>query len=316
MPAAQGKCLLVSLVMPIHLPPLSRREFVRRTMIAGAGWVVGSRLQGATPATDEHMWALLSDSHVAADRAKEARGINMAVNLESVVADVLKQPRRPAGALVNGDLAFNTGETGDYATFVELVRPLRAAGVPLHLGLGNHDHRERFWAGLRDTPSVPRPVVDRHAALVRSARANWLVLDSLDKTNSSPGLLGETQLAWLAKTLDAHPTTPALVMVHHNPSPAPDKKPLIDEDALYAVIRPRRQVKAYVFGHSHRWHVQEDPSGIHLVNLPATGYVFDAAQPSGWVSATIEPRGMRLQLRCVNSKRADHGQTVNLAWRA
>jgi Icc protein len=301
--------------MPIHLPPLSRREFVRRTLIAGAGWMAGSRLHGATPAVDEHLWALLSDSHVAADRAKEARGTNMAANLAAVVADVLKQPRRPAGALVNGDLAFNTGEDGDYAAFVDLVQPLRAGGIPLHLGLGNHDHRERFWAALRDEPSVPRPVADRHAALVRSARANWLVLDSLDQTNSSPGLLGETQLAWLAKTLDANPVTPALVMVHHNPVPTPDKKALIDEDALYAVIRPRRQVKAYVFGHSHRWKVQEDPSGIHLVNLPATGYVFDTAQPSGWVSARIEPRGMRLQLQCVDARRADHGQTVDLAWR-
>jgi Icc protein len=301
--------------MPVHLPPLSRREFVRRTIVAGAGWMIGSRLQAAAPAVDEHTWALLSDSHIAADRTKIARGISMAANFEAVVADVWKQPRRPAGALVNGDLAFDTGESGDYGTFVELVRPLRAANIPLHLALGNHDHRERFWAGMRDDPTVTRPLVERHTALIRSARANWLVLDSLDQTNSSPGLLGEKQLAWLAKTLDAQASMPAIVMVHHNPVPGADKKALIDEAALYAIIRPRRQVKAYVFGHSHRWQVQEDTSGIHLVNLPATSYVFDPAQPAGWVSAQLEPRGMRLQLRCVDTARKDHGQTVNLGWR-
>jgi 3',5'-cyclic AMP phosphodiesterase CpdA len=229
---------------------------------------------------------------------------------------VLGQSRRPVAALVNGDLAFNTGETADYATFTELIAPLRTAGIPLHLGLGNHDHRERFWAALREDAAAKRPVVDRHAAVVPGARANWFVLDSLDKTNSTPGLLGETQLAWLARSLDAHPGKPALVMVHHNPTPSADKVTLIDEAAFYAIIRPRRHVKAYVFGHSHVWNVTRDPSGIHLINLPTTGYVFEPTRPNGWVMAKLESDGMRLQLRCLDQKRSEHGQTVDLAWRS
>ena len=302
--------------MPIHLPPLSRRQFISRTLTSTAGLWLGSRLGAAAPAVDPHTWALLSDTHVHADRAKMARGINMAAQLATVVEDVLRPSRRPAGALVNGDLSFNTGETPDYATFTQLIEPLRAAGIRLHLALGNHDHRERFWAALAGDVAAKRPVVDRHAALVRTPRANWFVLDSLDKTNSTPGLLGETQLTWLAKTLDANADQPALVMIHHNPRLDPAKLTLIDEDALYAIIRPRRQVKAYLFGHSHRWSTEKDRSGLHLINLPTTAYVFDPAQPIGWVLAQLEPQGLRLQLRCVDATRPDHGRVVELAYRS
>ena len=149
--------------MPIHLPPLSRRKFLIQSLAAGAGLMLRPRVFGAAPDIDEHCWALLSDAHIAADRAKVARGINMASQLSTAVRDVLDLPRRPVGALVNGDLAFNTGESADYAAFTDLIAPLRTAGIPLHLALGNHDHRERFWAALRDDASARRPVADRES---------------------------------------------------------------------------------------------------------------------------------------------------------
>jgi hypothetical protein len=80
-------------------------------------------------------------------------------------------------------------------------------------------------------------------------------------------------------------------------------------------LRPRRQVKAYFFGHTHRWDVGRDDSGIHLVNLPPTAYLFEAGRPNGWVHAEIQESGARLELRCLNHTRKDHGQVVNLRWR-
>lgn len=303
--------------MPIFLPPLSRRAFLGRSLLAGAGLLVRGRGFAAesTEPVDPHTWALLSDTHIAADRAKVNRNVVIAAHLEAVVRDVLAQSRRPTGALINGDLALNTGEAADYATFTDLIAPLRAARIPLHLALGNHDNRERFWAALRDDVTAKRPVVDRQVAFVPAARANWFILDTLDKTNSTPGLLGAAQLAWLARELDAHADKPALVVTHHNPTLDPAKVSIIDETALYAVLRPRRQVKAHFFGHSHVWSVVPDESGLHRINLPAVAYVFEATQPSGWVSAQLVPRGMTLQLRCVDPSYRRHGETRELAWR-
>ncbi len=317
MSAQRGAIGLVALLfaMPVYLPPLSRRQFLSRTLAAGAGLLLSPRLFSAARDVDPHYWALISDPHIAADRAKIAREVNMTDQLNRAIEDVLAQPRRPVGALINGDLAFNNGETADYGTFAELVQPLRAAGIPLHLAMGNHDNRERFWAAMAGDKSVVKPIEDRQVSVVKTTRANWFMLDTLEKTMSTPGLVGEAQLAWLGRALDANTDKPALVMTHHNPSLDPKKINIKDEAALFDVMRPRRHVKAYFFGHSHRWSVETDTSGLHLVNLPTTGYVFDKPQPAGWVTAQLEPKGIRLQLRCIDTARAEHGQVKELVWR-
>ncbi len=302
--------------MPIHLPPLSRRRFLRHSLAGGTSLLLARHFFAAAGSrADPHCWALLSDSHVAADRTKIAREINLSDRLAAVVTDVLGWPQRPVGALVNGDLALNSGETDDYATFAELILPLRAAGIPLDLALGNHDHRERFWAALHEDKRVSAPIADKQISVVRADRANWFVLDSLDQTLSTPGVLGQAQLDWLAHALDANTDKPALVLTHHNPSTGGNKNGLVETDALYDILRPRRHVKAYLYGHSHRWTVERDPSGLHLINLPATSYPFDKVQPTGWVVANLEPKGMRLELRAHDHAHSAHGQVHTLSWR-
>lgn len=302
--------------MPLHLPPLSRRQFLARSLATGAvASLPHVSLFAQAREVDPDCWALISDPHIHSDRAKMAHGINMTAQLEGVVREVLELPRRPAGALINGDLAYNTGFAEDYATFTQLVAPLRAAQIPLHLGLGNHDHRERFWTALRSDASLQRPVADREVAIIPAARANWFLLDTLDKTNSTPGRLGEAQITWLAQALDAHADKPALVMTHHHPSLKPDSTSLLDEAAFLAVLRPRRHVKALFFGHTHLWSVQRDESGLHLINLPTTAYVW-TPRATGWVTAQLETGGATLHLRCIDRARPEHDQRVELTWRS
>lgn len=286
-------------------------------MASGAALLLSRHLfAAARTAADPHCWALLSDSHVAADRTKIARAVNLADRFATVVQEVLAWPQRPAGALIDGDLALDSGQTGDYATFADLLLPLRAAGIPLHLALGNHDNRERFWAALQQDKRATAPIEDKQLCIVRAARANWFVLDSLDKTLVTPGVLGDAQLAWLARSLDANADKPALVMVHHNPSTGGNKNGLVETEALFEIMRARRHVKAHFFGHSHRWSVEQDPSGLHLVNLPATSYPFDKQQPTGWVVANLEPQGVRLELRALDRAHAAHGRVHDLKWRS
>ena len=155
--------------------------------------------------------------------------------------------------------------------------------------------------------ATQRPLADRQVALLRTPRANWFVLDSLEETLATPGLLGQAQLDWLAGALDANHDKPALVLLHHNPG-LTGNVGLKDTAALFAVIRPRKQVKAYIFGHTHVWNVWPDESGIHLINLPPVSYVFQAGEPAGWVHAMLEREGMQLELRCVDPAHKSHGQ--------
>ena len=302
--------------MPIHLASISRREFLRRSLLAGAGLALAPGLQAAARRTDANSWALLADPHIAADRATKARGINMTGHLQTVSQELLKLPKRPAGVFVLGDCAYNRGEKDDYATLTELLSPLRAGELPLHLALGNHDERENFWGVLQEMKAAKRPVTDRHVALISTSHVNWFMLDSLEKTLQTPGLLGQAQSDWLAKTLDANRRKPAVILVHHNPGTPENVTGLKDTEALLEIIRPRRQVKAWIFGHTHNWSVTEDASGIHLVNLPPVAYVFREGNPSGWVHATTRRGGMRLELRCVDPTHKHQGQVAELKWRS
>ena len=301
--------------MPIYLPPVSRRGFLRRTLAAAAGLALGPNLFAAEKPVDENFWALFSDPHIAADRAAVHLNVNMAAHLESVVGEVAAWPVRPAGVFVNGDCAYNSGEKADYATVASLLKPLREARMPIHLTLGNHDNRERFWEALKSEKAAKRPVVDKQTLMLSTPQVNWFVLDSLDQTLSTPGVLGKEQLDWLAKTLDANSDKPALVMLHHNPGFSETVPGLKDTFAFMEILRPRKQVKAYIFGHTHVWNMTQDDSGLYLVNLPPIAYVFKEGNPSGWVRATVARDGMKLELNCLDKTHKAHGEVKELKWR-
>lgn len=256
--------------MPIHLAPINRRQFLARTLATAAGLAFAPPLFAGEKEIDSDFWALLSDTHIAADRDRFAHGCNMTGHLDVVTRDVIAQSKIPQGVFVTGDCAYDDGETGDYRNFASLLTPLREHGMPFHLTLGNHDNRERFWNALTIEGTAKRPLQDRQAMFLPSRRVNWFMLDSLERTRYTPGLIGPEQLDWLSGMLDANATKPALVMVHHNPGFLGKVGGLRDTEALFKVLRPRKQVKGVIYGHTHNWRVHEHDSGIHLINLPPT----------------------------------------------
>lgn len=302
--------------MPISLPPLSRRRFISRAFAAAGAAALGPKWLARAKEPQARSWALLSDPHLAADAKLMSRGINMTGHFKQVSQELLALSGDPPTVLITGDCAYNTGELNDYARLRELLIPIRERGLPVHLALGNHDHRERFWQAFTEESRAPRPLRDRQVALLRTNPVNWFVLDSLETTLSSPGLLGPEQLQWLARALDENPSTPAFVVIHHNPGINGGNLGLKDTFPLFEVIRPRTQVKAYIYGHTHAWKIETDTSGIHLINLPPVSYVFRTGLPTGWVHAQLSDHGMQLELRCTDHTHEDHGQKISLEWRA
>ncbi|MEI9897931.1 MAG: hypothetical protein WDN28_29755 [Chthoniobacter sp.] len=71
--------------MPFHLPSISRREFLRRSFIAGAGLLTIPALRAADSKIDPDHWALFSDTHVAADATMVRFDVNMADHLRAAV---------------------------------------------------------------------------------------------------------------------------------------------------------------------------------------------------------------------------------------
>lgn len=327
--------------MPITLPPVSRRRFLLSSLAAGAGLAIGSRwtwAADATPERDLDRLVLFSDIHIAADATKVAHDVNMSDHLKQAVAEALNldnSSRRPSMLLVNGDCAFNNGETADYAQVVSLLKPLREAGWPVHLGLGNHDNRDRFWDAVPAEEGggtePDRPVDGKQTLILETPRADWVVLDSLMKTRETPGLLGDEQLKWLTATLDdpKRKSKPTIVMVHHQPeieaarqetAGSATTKPskiggITDTAALMEILAPRKNVKALVFGHTHVWSHKKLDNGLHLVNLPALAYVFRPEQPSAWVDCALSDTGAKFTLNCLDKTHPKHGDTVDAPWR-
>jgi hypothetical protein len=315
--------------MPVHLPPISRRQFLAGSLAAGAGWLLPGTADAA-PAADPNRWALLADTHIWERRDGLYHEVKPAVNLAQARAEILALRPPPAAAIVAGDTAFLEGHAADYALLLDLLKPIRTAGVPVHLALGNHDDRENFRKAIAGdcpdfraktrsvspkmglSPLPASPVAGKCVAVLETPRVNWFLLDSLQKTDVTAGALGKAQLDWLAQALDARRAKPAIVLAHHYlflPGG------LDDTDALLEVLIPRRQVKAYIFGHSHAWR-HSTWEGIHLLNLPAVAWVFDNKQPHGWVDLTLTAAGAAVVLHALDKKHPKNGERLEMKWRS
>lgn len=308
--------------MPLHLDPLSRRRFL------GGGTVLAlSPFLSRSPAraADSEIWALLSDTHIAADPSLKSRqDVNMAENLRRVIGEVVAEKETLAGVIIDGDCAYNDGQPGDYTTLLGILDPLREAGLPVHFTLGNHDDRANFSAALGDSTGT-RPVEGKHCSILETPFANWILLDSLRFVNKVEGKLGEAQLRWIGRILGENPDKPAILVGHHYPQvfrediiPGDEKikiSGLVDSQPFLDLIGKHPAAKAYIYGHSHTWLLKKEANGIHHINLPPTAYVFDQKMPNGWVRATLSNGGIALELRALDPQHPQHGERHQLSWR-
>ena len=324
-----------SRVVPIHLPSTpspsedpARRTFLRQVILtAGAVTLAPELVNAATgPSTETERWAFLSDIHIAADPSTVSRqGVNMAAHLQRVVAEVVAEREGLDGVIINGDCAYLEGLRGDYDQLATLLAPLREAGLPIHMTMGNHDDRGPFLEAFAQArPAVP-PVDGKQVSVVSGRCVNWVFLDSLRFVNKVEGEIGAAQLAWLERYLATQTAKPVILVGHHYPEnfrddiiPAEEKiqiAGLIDGEAFLGLAERFPQVKIYIYGHSHDWKVAPRLGGVHQVNLPPTAYVFNPSRPNGWVRATADAQGITVELRALDPTHPEHGKPVRLAWR-
>ncbi len=177
--------------MPLHAAPLSRRSFLASGAAAVAGVAVLRTGETAEPAGDPNILALLSDTHLPETPEVSTRGTNMTVNFRKVVQEVQADPARPA-VIVNGDCAYLKGLAPDYANFANCLEPLTRQSIPVHVTMGNHDHRERLFAALAGLKSQ-QVVESKHVSVLETPFANWFLLDSLTETDVVTGELGKSR---------------------------------------------------------------------------------------------------------------------------
>ncbi|MCA9059920.1 MAG: metallophosphoesterase, partial [Planctomycetaceae bacterium] len=306
--------------MPVTLVTPSRRQFLRT--VAGGAMVFASGVTASAGSflrddIDADLVYLLNDTHIGEKHPPDSA---VPSHLRQAVDEILKLERRPAAVIINGDLALKDGQPGDYRHLGQLINPLQEAGIALHLTLGNHDNRDVFYQVLADQRPESPPIASRHITVVQTRHANFFLLDSLHETMVTPGTLGTEQLAWLAKSLDAHPDRPAIIVTHHNPRLGGDPNHfpggLTDSEDLWQLLAPRAHVKAYLHGHIHD-RSQATHQGIHILNTPATSYVANReTSTTGWTIARLSATGVSLTTRTTETDHPWNGQVQEVAWRA
>lgn len=299
--------------MPIYLPPISRRQFLAGALAAGASlphWsFAGEAERSESPHASRYL--LMSDIHMGSHFQQEKHHVRPAVEFSRAIEQILGLKERPHRVIAAGDYAIMYGNHGDYKLLRELISHLSDAGMSCRFAMGNHDRRKPF---LDEFPSAKELIdrqaesLDKYVHVMETALANWFFLDSLHESDIHEGKLGEAQLHWLAKSLDARQDKPALIVGHHNPSLRDEQR---DTEAFYHVIMPRRQVKAYIFGHTHCWNLSEH-GGVHMVNVPTVSAWKEDDQPRGFLAADLHENGMKLALHTVGHRAP---KDFEVAWR-
>jgi Icc protein len=306
--------------MPIILPPITRRQFVKRSLAFGGSAMMASRAMAVADSEpvelNQNRVSLLADTHISADpnqvypgtkwpgspvKESEHESVNMALCLAEAAKSVIALNPRPAHLIVNGDCALSNGREAEYKEFLRLVEPIRAAGITVHVTIGNHDNRENLWKLL---PFLKREQMGVQAGVIELPHANLVLLDSGRK-----GILGDEQLNWLAKQLDERADKPALIFGHYNPYPNRGVRPIkgmSDGASLLKLLAERKHARAYFYGHTHEWQYDRRDH-LHLINQPAVSYYFGKGHAHGWIDMKLTEVSADLELHCINRKHKQHG---------
>ncbi|MEO2033782.1 MAG: metallophosphoesterase [Planctomycetaceae bacterium] len=333
--------------MPAHLLPVSRRQFLAGSASAIAS-LGHSNLSAAEPDVNRDSWFVLSDTHLLSSRsiqqhysgnkaAMQARATLVATNFERAARQVTAFPERPAGLILNGD-CVHVGGREEYELLARKFALLQT--IPIHVTMGNHDHRDNFSHTFRDRADTDRVLLeDRHVSVLKSRHANLVLLDSLtmqhpDRPVKGPGKLEQEQLEWFASVLDSTSDKPAIVMFHHNVDPSaalrkrsgdqnvivPSSDPfrgltggLQDTDKFLDLLTTRPHVKAVFCGHIHQFRIF-NWRNLHFVSLPPVGYTFGPKEAVGWIRMLLQDGGITLELQTLDSKHAQQGKRVELSW--
>ena len=310
--------------MPVILPPIARRDFIKGSFVLSGVSITASSFVVADSKSvrfDPNRIALLADTHISADpkqsypgtkwpgspvKEDEHESVNMADSLESTIKSVIALDPRPAHLIVNGDCTLSRGTEAEYLELLRLLEPIRAAGITIHVTIGNHDNRENLWELL---PFLKEEQMGIQSSVIESPHANLILLDSGRK-----GILGEEQLNWLAEELDEQADKPALVFGHFNPYPNRGVRPIKgmrDGSSLLKLLAKRKHARAYFYGHTHEWQ-QDQRDHLHIINQPAVSYYFGKGHAHGWVDMKLNTKSADLELQCIDPKHTQHGDRIQI----
>ena len=242
--------------------------------------------------------AQVTDLHITDARGGEKARRNDD-RFRRALESILALAPRPTALVLSGDLV-DSGAPEEYRRLRDL---LEGCEIPIYMAVGNHDSRRPFLDAFegrcahRDADGFVQYAVDLGGLRL-------VVADSVE-TGREGGAFCDRRAAWLARTLDAEPTTPTLLVLHHPPvaSGIPWMDPGPREDwiaRLAEVLEGRDQIHTVACGHLPRaFHrrfagqvVSVAPASSIQLTLDLTP--LDPRRPDGRELLNEEPPGFML----------------------
>ena len=227
----------------------------RRGFLGGLGAAAAApRLFAKAPADyDPDLTLLLSDLHVNGLRNTHQLG-----RLERAVGEILAMNPLPARAVVFGDVSYFYGRREDYLRSLTCLKQLEDAGIPVTIGMGNHDRRSTFLE-VHPSYAANTKVPGRIVSVCDAGAVDFIMLDALQGADDrawndrgpNTGQLDKDQQDWLAAALPEW-KKPVFVCSHF---PVGDLS--VGGKPLAHLLVRTPSVVGYIHGHEHRWYSRD-----------------------------------------------------------
>jgi 3',5'-cyclic-AMP phosphodiesterase len=215
-----------------------------------------------------HRLIQVTDSHIGENREHLLAGICTYDTFRQVLADIATLTDRPDMLMVSGDVAA-LGNQHAYRLFAEQIR---FVDIPYAWLPGNHDDFELMQKSVTSAPYWP---------LLEFG--DWRVI-SLNSAVSGQvgGTLSDSELDFLASTLDNESVHPVIIFVHHPPVPVGcqwlDQQRISNAGELEKIVASANNVKAIFCGHVHQ-ESEAAWAGCQVYTTPSTCFQFTANSP-------------------------------------
>ncbi len=208
----------------------------------------------------------ITDTHLFADEDGALLGIKSNASFLSVINEIKRGNRKYDLIVATGDFVQD-GSKKSYARFAEQIKQFNTPCVWL---AGNHDNFSYMQEVFSNYQLAENKVV--------SLGDNWLiVLLNSQVVGQACGLLPQSELQFLEKTLLAHTDKNVMVFLHHHPISSGchwlDEHILKNSNELEEIVKKFPSIKGLGWGHIHQqqdhvWH------NCHAFSTPSTCFQF------------------------------------------
>lgn len=208
----------------------------------------------------------ITDTHLFADENGALLGIKSNASFLSVINEIKRGNRKYDLIVATGDFVQD-GSKKSYARFAEQIKQFNTPCVWL---AGNHDNFSYMQEVFSNYQLAENKVV--------SLGDNWLiVLLNSQVVGQACGLLPQSELQFLEKTLLAHTDKNVMVFLHHHPISSGchwlDEHILKNSNELEEIVKKFPSIKGLGWGHIHQqqdhvWH------NCHAFSTPSTCFQF------------------------------------------